>query len=103
MDGYRQGQATAASAAAAASIVGHKRPAPAVAVSDEPLSREAKRAVMAEKAFACDECDYRCTCSDHLRRHQMTHTGEKPFVCDQCDYRCSRRGDLRSHQRTHSL
>ena len=75
MDEYGQEQATAARAMAA-SIVGRKRPAGVIDVGDEPLSRVAKRAVVAEKPFACDQCDYRCTRNYNLRAHQMTHTGE---------------------------
>ena len=33
------------------------------------LGRVAKQAVVAEKPFACDQCDYRCTKSNNFRGH----------------------------------
>ena len=56
------------------------------------------------KLFKCDECEYTCSRSDQLKRHDLTHSGEKSFKCDidECEYICSRSDQLERHKMTHS-
>ena len=55
-----------------------------------------------DKPFSCSQCDYKCSMSGHLKRHERTHNGDKPFSCSQCDYKCSTSGHLKRHKITHN-
>ncbi len=48
------------------------------------------------RPFACTICPRSYKRSDHLKRHQCTHT--QPFECTECPERFSRRGSLMKHR-----
>ncbi|XP_075914859.1 uncharacterized protein LOC142908266 [Petromyzon marinus] len=54
------------------------------------------------KKQQCDQCAYSTDRSDHLTRHQRTHTGEKPFKCNVCGKAFAQSFTLVAHQRTHT-
>ena len=37
---------------------------------------------------------------NHLKRHQLTHTGQKNYICQVCGKKCSRADNLRIHIKT---
>ena len=41
--------------------------------------------VIVENRFSCDKCFKKFSRQDHLKRHQLIHTGKKPFECNVCD------------------
>ena len=64
-------------------------------------------AVMAEKSklpFLCsiEGCGRLFKRYEHLKRHNLMHTGERPFECDICLKRFSRSDNFNQHKKTHS-
>jgi hypothetical protein len=72
------------------------QPSTALSVSHSQSERSGTR------EFACGNCQYRCSTSGILARHQRLHSVERPFACEECTFRFSRRDGLVSHMRTHS-
>lgn len=55
------------------------------------------------RLFACEVCKRAFARSEHLKRHERSHTKEKPFVCGVCQRRFSRRDLLLRHaQKLHA-
>ncbi|OAL45381.1 hypothetical protein IQ07DRAFT_224640 [Pyrenochaeta sp. DS3sAY3a] len=52
----------------------------------------------ASSAAACKTCGLRFLRSDHLRRHQQTHTNDRPHRCRFCSWRFLRRDVLNRHE-----
>ena len=62
-----------------------------------------ERILNSDRPFRYPKCDYKCSTSSDLKRHEGTHTGSgKPFSCSQCGYTCSTSSDLKRHKRTHT-
>ena len=40
-----------------------------------------------DKPFRCPKCDYKCSTSSDLKKHERTHTRGKLFSCSQCGYK----------------
>ncbi|KAJ8387968.1 hypothetical protein AAFF_G00147590 [Aldrovandia affinis] len=53
------------------------------------------------KQHNCTECGKTFSLPEHLKRHQLLHTGDPSFTCQVCDQRFCDPGWLRSHQRLH--
>ncbi|PGH13350.1 hypothetical protein AJ80_06344 [Polytolypa hystricis UAMH7299] len=51
----------------------------------------------AEKQFKCTTCDRNFTRIDHLKRHQLRHTGVRPYSCIFCKASFARCDNLRDH------
>lgn len=47
--------------------------------------------------FRCDVCQQGFTRTDHLKRHQLRHSGLKPYVCGFCKDAFARCDSLRNH------
>ncbi|KAG8628249.1 hypothetical protein KVT40_004122 [Elsinoe batatas] len=47
--------------------------------------------------FRCDVCQQGFTRTDHLKRHQLRHSGLKPYVCGFCNDAFARCDSLRNH------
>jgi KRAB domain-containing zinc finger protein len=39
---------------------------------------------------------------DHLKKHQLIHSGDQPFCCDVCNKSFRRHDHLKAHQCIHS-
>ena len=52
---------------------------------------------LSEKRFRCPACNRTFTRNDHLKRHQLRHTGLKPYQCQFCNTAFSRSDSLRDH------
>lgn len=52
---------------------------------------------VSERRFRCDACQRAFTRNDHLKRHQLRHTGLKPHSCQFCNNGFSRSDSLREH------
>lgn len=50
-----------------------------------------------DKRFRCNACQRTFTRNDHLKRHQLRHTGVKPYQCQFCNTAFSRSDSLRDH------
>lgn len=50
-----------------------------------------------EKRFHCSVCQRSFTRNDHLKRHQLQHTGVKPYPCQFCGTAFARSDGLRDH------
>lgn len=50
-----------------------------------------------EKRFHCSVCQRSFTRNDHLKRHQLKHTGVKPYPCQFCGTAFARSDGLRDH------
>ncbi|KAB5546505.1 hypothetical protein PHYPO_G00072880 [Pangasianodon hypophthalmus] len=56
----------------------------------------------APRAYACTECDFRCTAKAALRAHSRQHAPARPLRCTCCPYSCTSKGALKRHERVHS-
>ena len=61
-----------------------------------------KSAHALQKPLSCSQCDYKCSTSGDLKRHEKNHTGDKPFSCCQCDYKCSTASTLKRQEKIHT-
>ncbi|KAI1608311.1 hypothetical protein EDD36DRAFT_412664 [Exophiala viscosa] len=52
-------------------------------------------------ALKCKVCDRVYSKSEHLKRHQRSHTKERPYQCPVCNKYFSRSDVLRRHQKNH--
>lgn len=52
---------------------------------------------LGEKPYMCNECDYRTSDHNTLRRHKMRHTGAKHYSCPHCPYACIQSSTYKSH------
>uniref|UniRef100_A0A670ZKY5 C2H2-type domain-containing protein n=1 Tax=Pseudonaja textilis TaxID=8673 RepID=A0A670ZKY5_PSETE len=55
-----------------------------------------------EKLWACPLCHQHFRRSDHLLRHQMSHTGTRPHQCPACEKSFTDKSKLTNHFRTHT-
>ncbi|XP_048367510.1 zinc finger protein 572-like isoform X2 [Sphaerodactylus townsendi] len=55
-----------------------------------------------QERLACGFCPRRFGRSDHLLRHQMSHTGDRPHKCPACDKSFVDKSKLTDHYRTHT-
>lgn len=57
------------------------------------------------KNFHCHFCEKEFKRQDHLKRHEIIHTGEKPFICTKsfCLKTFTRKDNLTKHIRTHDF
>lgn len=53
--------------------------------------------IATEKRFRCSTCQQSFTRNDHLKRHQLRHTGSKPYQCQFCQASFARSDSLRDH------
>ena len=54
-----------------------------------------------QKSNKCNQCEYKSSQADNLRRHLKKHSGEKPNKCNQCDFACSDPSSLWRHMKRH--
>ena len=52
------------------------------------------------QAHDCPQCGKKVLCESKLLIHLRVHTGEKPFSCSHCDYKCSRSYNLKRHEKS---
>lgn len=73
--------------------------------SVEPITISIQHVSNADKPFACEwaNCEHRFKRQEHLKRHELKHTGEKSFVCEveTCAQPFSRKDNLKAHMKTH--
>ena len=43
-----------------------------------------------ENVFYCQNCGYKCSQTNFLKRHMHYHTGEKILSCSECDQKCKK-------------
>ncbi|KAJ2713046.1 hypothetical protein H4R19_002444 [Coemansia spiralis] len=65
-------------------------PTEATAMVDDPT-----------KPFACSLCDSRFGRMEHVKRHQLVHTGERQYECPVCTKPFARKDNMLQHQRAH--
>ncbi|KAJ2770131.1 hypothetical protein IWQ56_002282 [Coemansia nantahalensis] len=53
------------------------------------------------KPFACSMCDSRFGRMEHVKRHQLVHTGERQYECPVCSKPFARKDNMVQHQRAH--
>ena len=64
-----------------------------------------QRTYSGKKSYKCNQCDqcyYKSSCADVLRKHLKTNTGEKSNKCIQCSYKSSHVDNLRTYLKTHN-
>ena len=54
-----------------------------------------------ERRHVCQICSKAFKRADHLRKHEITHTGEKPFACEHCGKAFNRKENLKTHYKVH--
>ena len=65
---------------------------------EKGTSRDIKCQYIKGIKYQCDECDYKATLKENLKKHKMSvHIGFK-YPCDQCDYKATQKGDLKKHR-----
>ncbi|KAF8462914.1 hypothetical protein BDZ91DRAFT_319925 [Kalaharituber pfeilii] len=69
------------------------------------LSESFIRVARSDRRFHCsyDDCTRKFGRQEHLKRHEIIHTGEKPFLCPvpQCGMAFNRPDNLKSHKERH--
>ncbi|XP_062978566.1 zinc finger protein 777-like isoform X2 [Elgaria multicarinata webbii] len=63
---------------------------------------EAAAQLSSKDRLACRFCPRRFGRSDHLLRHQMSHTGARPYQCPACEKSFTDKSKLTNHYRTHT-
>ncbi|XP_053115673.1 zinc finger protein 777-like isoform X2 [Hemicordylus capensis] len=63
---------------------------------------EAAAELSGRERLACRFCNRCYDRSDHLLRHQMTHTGARPYQCPACEKSFVDKSKLTNHYRTHT-
>ncbi|KAI9479377.1 hypothetical protein BX667DRAFT_496025 [Coemansia mojavensis] len=53
------------------------------------------------KPFKCPMCDVCFGRLEHVKRHQLVHTGERQFVCPTCNKTFARKDNMIQHVRAH--
>ncbi|KAJ2082504.1 hypothetical protein H4R24_001530 [Coemansia sp. RSA 988] len=53
------------------------------------------------KPFMCPMCDSRFGRLEHVKRHQLVHTGERQFECPACNKSFARKDNMVQHLRAH--
>ncbi|KAJ1668864.1 hypothetical protein EV178_000128 [Coemansia sp. RSA 1646] len=53
------------------------------------------------KPFMCPKCDSRFGRLEHVKRHQLVHTGQRQFKCPTCDKMFARKDNMIQHLRAH--
>ncbi|KND05175.1 uncharacterized protein SPPG_00842 [Spizellomyces punctatus DAOM BR117] len=56
-----------------------------------------------QRRYKCSDCNLSFRRTEHLVRHQLTHSGEKPYPCTICCRGFSRMDALQRHYRIHSF
>ena len=49
-------------------------------------------------SYNCDQCDYKTTRKDNLKRHKLTKHEGVSYNCDQCDYKAKTKDRLKRHK-----
>ncbi|PGH27557.1 hypothetical protein AJ80_00798 [Polytolypa hystricis UAMH7299] len=55
-----------------------------------------------QRRLFCKECRRGFSKAEHLRRHELSHTGARPFVCKECKRAFARQDALTRHERLHA-
>ncbi|KAJ2804585.1 hypothetical protein H4R20_002448 [Coemansia guatemalensis] len=78
---------------------------PATAVEKAPpvttVAMTASTAGDPSKPFMCSMCDSRFGRLEHVKRHQLVHTGERQFECPTCNKSFARKDNMVQHLRAH--
>ncbi|KAJ2866904.1 hypothetical protein GGI22_001170 [Coemansia erecta] len=53
------------------------------------------------KPFMCSKCDSRFGRLEHVKRHQLVHTGQRQFECSTCGKTFARKDNMLQHLRAH--
>lgn len=52
------------------------------------------------RLYPCSLCPHRAYTKNHLKKHQIVHTGERKFSCAYCTAKCASKESLRYHTKT---